>query len=86
MAQELKGVVLVETLVIAAIACSVTVVRSVCRCVEILVQAHADNERERVRRATMLTIMAAIRLSGSALGAPVGEVETKALEPDEHGT
>jgi len=73
-----------ETLLAAAIVCSLTAIRSVLYCAEILVQAWADNMREHGRRTTILTIMEAMQPSG-VLTASDGSVEIRARKPTSHG-
>jgi hypothetical protein len=74
----------VEIVTLTVVAGSLAAHRSLLRCVEILVQAQADNMRERTRRRTTLAIMAAMRLRGptTSLG---GQPETWSTEPNDNG-
>jgi hypothetical protein len=74
----------VEPVILAVVMGSLAAFRSVLRCVEILVRAQADNMRERVRRTTILTIMAAMQPTGAPT-APVGEAGNRASRPDDNG-
>jgi hypothetical protein len=74
----------VETVVLAVAVGFLAAVKSVLRCVEILVQAQADNMRERMRRRTILAIMTAMQLRGATTPL-TQQPENWATEPGDNG-
>jgi hypothetical protein len=74
----------VETVILAVVVGSLAAVKSVLRCVEILIQAQADNMRERTRRRTILAIMAAMQPRGATI-LLTGQPENWAAGPGDNG-
>jgi hypothetical protein len=75
----------VEPVILTVVVGCMATVKSMLRCVEILILAQADNMRERTRRATILSIMAAMQASETQI-ASFGEVESMGPDPHNDGT
>ena len=69
-----------EPVVLAVIIGSLTAIKTVMRCAEILVRAHADNMRESARRVTIVTMWTAMRADAGLVAHATGD-ETMATEP-----
>jgi hypothetical protein len=69
----------VEPVILAIVIGSLTAIKTALRCAEILVQAHADNLRERGRRETAMIILAGTQVSGGPIAQ--AKCETITSEP-----
>jgi hypothetical protein len=69
-----------EPMILAVAVGSLTAVKSMLQCVEILVRARADTLRERARMTTILAVMPAMRASNT-LAASVEETAMIARKP-----